>query len=156
MAPRGCKGSGWGMIWRALVCVCVCALRKPPVHYNGMRRSCSSYLELLLAKKKKSSWKFQSQFQCILRFSFTHSAYFLFLSAFPSPLLSPSLSLILLTAHTLLHRHLSTQAKFPPPSLWFYLSISPSSCALPFLPLTLLFQERTDCVPVSAAAGQGF
>lgn len=35
------------------MCVCVCALRKPPVHYNGMRRSCSSYLELLLAKKKK-------------------------------------------------------------------------------------------------------
>lgn len=91
MAPRGGKGSGWGMIWRALVCVCVCALRKPPVHYNRMRRSCSSYLELLLAKK--SSWKFQSQFQCILRFSFTHSAYFPFLSAFPSPLLSPSLSL---------------------------------------------------------------
>lgn len=39
------------------VCVCVRALRKPPVHYNGMRRSCSSYLELLLAKKKKKFLK---------------------------------------------------------------------------------------------------
>lgn len=92
MAPRGGKGSGWGMIWRAYVCVC--ARSESHLYITmGWGEAAAATLNCCWQKKKKSSWKFQSQFQCILRFSFTHSAYFPFLSAFPSPLLSPSLSL---------------------------------------------------------------
>lgn len=76
------------------MCVCVCVrAQKATCTLQWDEEKLQQLPRIAAGKKKKSSWKFQSQFQCILRFSFTHSAYFPFLSAFPSPLLSPSLSL---------------------------------------------------------------
>lgn len=92
-------------------------LRKPPVHHTGTRRSCSSYMKVLLAKKIK--FEKRSRHSCFLffSFSFTHSAYFPFPS--PSPFLSsPSLQCL---TYTYTHSH----AAFLP-AFYLPLSISPS------------------------------
>lgn len=107
-------------------------LRKPPVHHTGTRRSCSSYMKVLLAKKKK--FEKRSRHSCFLffSFSFTHSVYFPFSS--PSPFLSsPSLQCL---TYTYTH--------FPPTLHFFLLSTSLS----PFLHLPSSFSQSPSALPL--------
>lgn len=136
------EGSGRGMI-------CV---------YWAQKATCTSYRDEeklqqhTIASGKKSSSKFQTQFQCILSISFTYS---LSLSVFIPLSISFSLSLFFHASHIsriytlLLPRRMSS---------FFFTSLSPSLLSLRLLLfsfssfLATLFFPGEKRVPVSAAA----